>query len=136
MATFSSDKVQSNLPTRLIHEGVFTETAEYSGSASFSSGDIIQMTKVPAGARVVDIHLQTNALSSANTTLAVGDGIDDDRYISAVGTTLGQSFTNKLSALGYEYSADDTVDILVRTVASAQTSNPIFRLYVSMVVDN
>lgn len=137
MATLSSDKVTSNLPARLIHAGVYTECARFTGTTAFSAGDVVQMVRVPANARVVGIQLQTNLIATTSAAvLTVGDGIDPNRYISATGTTIGSGFSNQSSALGYEYSADDTVDVTVSTVGADATSAPVLNLYVSMVVDN
>ena len=53
MATFNSDRTQTTVPARFLHAGVIVETATYTGSATFSAGDVIEMVKLPSGARVI-----------------------------------------------------------------------------------
>lgn len=138
MATLSSDRIASNLPIREIHAGAFTEVAAYSGSAAFSAGDVVQMVNVPAGARVVDLKYQTNVLSdSVSAAFTIGDGLDPNRYVSAAGlSTIGGNLDNRLTAFGYEYTADDTVDVTIDAAGGDATSAPLIRVYVTMVVDN
>lgn len=142
MATLSSDKVATNLPRRSIHAGAFTEVAQFTGAAALSAGDVVQMVKVPAGARVVDLVYATNVLSqSVSAAISFGDGIDPNRYSSAGGLSnitgvLGDGLANAVTAVGYEYSADDTVDVTVGAAGGDATSAPIIRAYVTMVVDN
>lgn len=93
------------------------------GGTAFVVNDVVQMVKVCAGTRVVGCVLSVPALdSSTGIVVAVGDGDDDDRFITA--STIGRSSTmgvanlNNHAGLLYQYTADDTIDFKVTTVAS------------------
>jgi hypothetical protein len=143
MATFKSDKAQAAAARRYSHRGLVIEHATYSGSATLSAGDVIQMVKVPAGARVKDWSVSTNDLGSSSTaTLRLGDGLDTERYfgsaqISDGVTRIKTGAVGNHADHGYEYSADDTVDLVVASLGgNSQTSNPSMKLTLSYYCDN
>ncbi len=93
------------------------------GGTGFVVNDVVQMIKVQKGMKVVGVTLSVDGLdSSTGIVVAVGDGDDDDRFITA--STIGRSSTmgvanlNNHAGLGYEYTVDDTIDFKVTTVAS------------------
>ena len=109
------------------------------GATAFVINDVVQMVKVCNGARVVAVRLSVDALdSSTGIVTAVGDGDDDDRFIT--GSTIGRSGAsgyqnmNAHTGLGYAYTADDTIDFKVTTAATgtASTSGKI-RLAVDVI---
>jgi hypothetical protein len=95
-------------------------SAVYSVGAalSLSAGDVIQMVNVPKGAKVVDIKCSGG---SGDALCAIGDGVDDDRYIAygtmASGSSVVRTISLHASMVPYEYSVDDTIDIAVSTVS-------------------
>lgn len=118
MATRTSSKAAAGVQPRGLTVGTNTEIASYSVGAgtSLSAGDVIQMIKVPKGARVTYMALSGG---SGDALIAAGDGVDTDRYIAAVTMSSAQPGVRVLSGTGtpYTYSVDDTLDILVGTVS-------------------
>lgn len=97
------------------------------GGTAFVVNDVVQMVKVQAGTRIVGVTLSVDALdSSTGIIVAVGDGDDDDRFITA--STIGRSGVmgvanlNNHAGLGYVYTTNDTIDFKVTTVASGTAS--------------
>lgn len=109
------------------------------GGTAFVINDVVQMVKVCSGVRVVGLRLSVDALdSSTGIVTAVGDGDDDDRFIT--GATIGRSGASGLQAmnahtgLGYAYTTDDTIDFKVTTAATGTAStNGKIRLAVDIV---
>lgn len=101
------------------------------GSTALIINDVIQIMKVPKGARVCEMVLTVTDLDAGtNIVLAVGDGVDDDRYIS--GSTIGQTGGTVRLGSGiitntsaFTYTADDTIDVKVTTAGSAVTTGTI-----------
>lgn len=138
MATYSSDKVSSLVPARVVHAGVTSEIAFYSASGTFSAGDVIQMVKVEPGAQVVDVRVYGNTLAtSGGATLSVGDGGDSGRYIATatVGATVVGSL-NKEGGVNYEYTVADTVDVLVAAVGGDPTAQSVVKVIVELSYDD
>ena len=97
------------------------------GGTAFVINDVVQMVKVQAGTVITAVYLSVDALdSSTGIVTAVGDGVDDDRFLS--GLTIGRS--GAVGSSGallhgghlYEYAADDTIDFKVTTAASGTAS--------------
>lgn len=93
------------------------------GGTAFVINDVVQMVKVQAGSIIVAMILSCDALdSSTGIVTAVGDGVDDDRFIT--GATIGRSSASGLQGMNahsghlYQYTADDTIDFKVTTAAS------------------
>ena len=115
MATVTSNKVSAGVMEKALRVGLVAVTAVYSPNGSMSSGDVIQMIKVPVNSRVV--YLRTDYALSGNGSYTVGDGIDADRYIAATlgSVSAGSTQINNQSFVPYTYSADDTIDITLST---------------------
>lgn len=103
--------------------------------------NVIEMVRVPAGARIIGMHgyLPDND-GGASFTLDVGDGSDTDRFIAA--STVGQaagwfSTVNMASTgVGYKYTAADTIDLLVHAApASAAATSGTVYLWVHYIVE-
>lgn len=143
MATFTSNKAVAAAARRYLETGVVVEYSQYTGSATLSAGDVIQMVKVPIGARVLDYVLSTNDLGASGTaTLSLGDGLDPDRYFGSGQVADGAGYRvvrglRKHAGHGYEYTANDTVDVSVVSLGgNAQTSAPVFKLSLAYYCDN
>lgn len=137
-STFTSAKVAAGIQpeTRM---GVNEVSAEYEIAAALVINDVIQMVKIPQGARIHDVILATDDLESTGTAsvLAVGDGSDDDRFIT--GSTIGQAGgierLNAMDGLLYEYSAEDTIDVKCTTAPTTGATSGTIRLVVRYTMD-
>lgn len=97
------------------------------GGTAFVINDVVQMVKVQAGTVITNVLLSVDALdSSTGIVTAVGDGSDDDRFIT--GATIGRSGAVGIQAMNqhvghlYQYTADDTIDFKVTTAATGTAS--------------
>ena len=113
-AVIASDYGASNVPKGMAISVVGKYTVPASGGPV--SGDKVEMVNVPAGAQVVDIKVRASGGTTA-LTVAVGDDVDPDRYIAATANTaaalvnLAVNGNAAAPGLGFEYTADDTIDI-------------------------
>lgn len=138
MATLTTSKVASTVMSRAGNDltAVF---ATYTLSAALALNDVIQMVKVPSGATILDMTLTSTDVDTNGTptiVLDVGDGSDTDRFID--GTTIGQTGgtvrigqgITTATHIGYNYTAEDTIDVLVQAgPATGAASGSVF-LYV------
>lgn len=97
------------------------------GGTAFALDDVVQMVKVQAGTKIMDVLLSVDALdSSTGIVTAVGDEDDEDRFIT--GAQIGRSGAAGVQALNnhtghlHEYTADDTIDFKVTTAATGTAS--------------
>lgn len=143
MATLTATAAQSTVPAKYSINGTITRIVDYSlgatGNPNLSTGDVIQMVRVPSGACVLDVWFMTDQLSGGNYTVTVGDGNTANRYFASLSTG-STSGINKMTlagpaGIGYSYSAEDTIDITVSTVTTA-TASGVLRLAVSYTMDN
>lgn len=146
MATLTANAAQSNVQARFNNTGLQMVVSVYTGTASLANADVIQMVKVPKGAVVHDVRLYSPGTlweGTSNAILAVGDGDNDDRFLSSsiasathiVGMT-HRLLGNSGGGLGYEYSAADTIDITIRQVSGTMTAAPILAVSVLYSLDN
>lgn len=102
-------------------------TSTFTLTAALTSGQVIQMIPVPKGARVyspTSIIMSATDIDTGATpaiTLHLGDGDDTDRYITA--STIGQTSgivaaSLTTAAFNKQYTADDTIDVLVAAAPS------------------
>jgi len=129
--TYKSDlcTAGSGISAKSLHAGVFAVLATFEAAVQLIINDVIQMVPVQKGIKVVGMRLVTDDLDGGTTAvLDVGDGSDTDRFID--GSTIGQAggsvdFLSGLvgvtpaAALGYEYTADDTIDVLVQAAPTS-----------------
>lgn len=97
------------------------------GGTAFVINDVVQMVKVTSGTTILSVLLSVDALdSSTGIVTAVGDGSDDDRFIT--GATIGRSGATGIQAINahtghlYAYTTDDTIDFKVTTAATGTAS--------------
>lgn len=136
--TFTTPTTDTGSPTPslaagLTHSrGVYTVTA----GAALVINDVIQMVKVPAGARIISTTLHTSDLDSNGTpliTLSVGDGSVTNRFINAStkGQTGGTEFIGTGLTTGlapYTYTVDDTIDVLVAAAPATGATTYVITL--------
>lgn len=97
------------------------------GASGPATSDVIQLVKVPKGARIFGIYIMHDAMTSGAGTAGAdyGDGGDVDRFVAArdmdaantgVWLPLRQEDANldaKTLGFGYKYADADTVDAVV-----------------------
>ena len=143
MATFTADEAAATAPAK--GEGMSGNckvvVAEYEITAALALNDVVQMVKVPAGAIVSNVVLATDDLDTNGTpaiVLDVGDGGDTDRYID--GSTVGQaggitdSSNLAINGIGYTYSVEDTIDVLVQVAPATGATSGTIKLIVSYTI--
>lgn len=138
MATVTSNKASAGVQPHGLRVGLVATTAVYSpgvnGPTSLSTGDVIQMVKVPQNSQVHFVAVHCNL--SGQGSFVVGDGVSTTRYIGAslaslsAGTFLFPSTANQGFA-PYTYSTDDTIDIVYS--ASVQASSGA--IYMTAIVN-
>jgi len=122
MSTVTSTAV-TNWTPKSVHAGVNAVFATYTTTSSLTAASVVQMLKIPDGARVVGGF----ATSPADAfKLSVGDGDNPDRYLVTAQSSAALE-THQFAAnggLGYKFSVSDdaivkfdTVDILVGSAA-------------------
>ena len=86
---------------------------------------------VPAGARVISGYVVVSDATSSSVTITVGDGGSAARYLGS--TSAASTGLTALVPTGYQYTSDDTIDIVVAGANAA--ADGIIELYVNYVVD-
>lgn len=98
-------------------------------------GDIIRLTKLPAGSRVVDFKFCCEDIGAATATLGIGDADDSDRLVSAIAVASAVAFGAASTILrtpttetpdigfGYVYDAETWITATVQTAALDAASN-------------
>jgi hypothetical protein len=121
MATLTASAAAA--PAKYAINGAISRVVSYSTpAAGYSAGDVIQMVRVPNGACIVDMRLTTDLFGTSNATIgSVGDGGSATRYFGTASTSssLALALIMNNQAIGYSYSAEDTIDIVIGTVTSA-----------------
>jgi len=109
-------------PVRMV-----TQVVDFS-SFTNASGDVVQVIEVPANTLCLYAGLDVLTADGAGNsgTLALGDGADVDRYVSASTATAGIEVTREragtsamgTTSVGYGvYTAADTIDLTIATGA-------------------
>jgi hypothetical protein len=135
MATLLLLPAKSTAPAINHINGSIVRVVEYSQVASLSAGDVIQMVKVPNGALVTRVIPQWS-VSAGATTVDIGDGNDISAYaaslvISGPVVTVVQNYRG----MGRSYSAEDTIDIVIKTVSATPASAQI-KLFIEYTMQN
>lgn len=101
----------------------------------FTSGTAEAAVDVPAGAKVTGGRLIVDTAFDSGTSdvMEVGDGGDVDRYVASVDVQATGLIGTWLTT-GYQYTADDTVDIELTSVGTAATAGA-GRLEVEYILD-
>ena len=140
MATLTSTACQTSAagfflnPPKYIQDGMIARSAIFNFALAQSAGDVIQMVPVPKGAQIVDVEtLFTPGAGGPVLTWSVGDGNSTQRYNTSVSAAVATQLRS-VAGLGYSYSADDTIDIVVGAVGSATAAGSI-RLTVTYSMD-
>ena len=137
MATITATAAQAGAPAIMNVAGSLTRSVQMSLSASLSSGDVIQMLRVPNGALITDVVFIVDALGGGNYTWAVGDGGTAGRYFVSLsaGSTSSINRMTLATGYGYSYSAEDTIDITCSTATTSSAAGSV-KLIVTYTVQN
>lgn len=135
MATKTATAAQSTAPARYdTGPGDITRVVEYTlNGVTLSAGDVIQLAKVPAGAKFVDFVISWDLLGAAGTSsytfTGLGDGNDADRYMASQSAVTSAVVRMSIpGGQGYAYTAEDTIDLTVGTVTSGTAATGTVRL--------
>jgi hypothetical protein len=93
-------------------------------AASLASGSIINLCKLPENAVIHDVIVDTAALG-ASSTVKVGDGNDDDRYIAAASTASATTLRAGVTSKGYRVGANSGDNLLIATTGGASITGKI-----------
>lgn len=106
------------------------------GFADLTSGTLTAAIDIPANAVIDDVHFYVDTAwnSVTSDTLIVGDGVDDDRFITAVSIAATGNKVGLTTIKGYKYTATDTIDVKWTGVGTAPSTGA-GRLIVEYHVD-
>ncbi len=128
--TFTSAQAASTVNPRTCENGLCYACGTYEITAALVVNDVIQIVRVPTGAYIQEITLQTDDLDSAGPAIVldVGDGTTTDRFIDAclsaqVAANDVTCRINQMDGLNYTYAAEDTIDVLVATAPTTGTTS-------------
>lgn len=113
---------------------VFTRKATFTLTSALSAADVIQMINVFKGETVLGVICTSADLDSGTTvTFDIGDDGDDDYFVD--GSTIAQS-GGTVSSIATAtiapraYTADNTLDILVKTGPTNQLGDVTLTAYI------
>jgi hypothetical protein len=125
MPTYRSDLVTAGVPAKTAIEKC-TAIGRLTVGTGLAAADILEMVPVPKGARITDISIHASASLGGTLTASIGDGAAAARFAAAAAFGQGAAGLNRLSAgLGHQYTANDTVDIVVATAATPTTGTVV-----------
>lgn len=119
MATFTASAAQAAAPALMNVSGTIDRVIQFSQTASFSAGDVIQMMKIPQGAVVTKVAIACS-FSAGVATVNIGDGNDVSAYGASVvlSGSVASTTTMPYRGLGRSYSAEDTIDIQIASIST------------------
>lgn len=122
MATLTASGAASGVQP-IACNGLNVVHGQYTLANSSSAGDVIQMVKVPAGARIVGGRLTTSGIGLTGAT--VGDGGSTTRYTNSASfssTTIQFNSTTQ----DYSYSVADTIDVKINSVGTGTAAGTYY----------
>lgn len=140
MATYYASRVSSSNtsivtspPARYKNDALVSQVAEFTVGTALAATDVIQLFTVPKGATVLDIYVSSSGTQSgSDSVFTLGDGNVTDRYITVAGglalrTGGAISRMNAHTGTGYVYPDEDTIDLLMTTTGTGQTTSGVIR---------
>lgn len=115
-------------PARGDGRGFVNQAFSFTVETALVVNDVIQLVKVPAGATILDlVVISGGTQSGSDSVFQVGDGSDTDRYITTAGGIImrsggGMVRLNAFAGINYNYTNEDTIDLLLSTVGTGQTT--------------
>lgn len=125
MATYNTGMVEEGRGFKPFPEGTVGRRKQtFTVTTALAADDVIKMIPVYAGEEVIDLELISADLDTNGSpaiVLAVGDSVDEDRYIA--GSTIGQAGGRAVKGAGisgkpnfpYVYAANDNLQVKVTT---------------------
>lgn len=118
----------------------YTAYSSYSLTGALALNDVVEMLRVPAGARITRATLKTSDLDTGGSpavVLDVGDASDTDRIID--GATVGQAggtTSSVVSSTGqfYRYTSETVISVLVQVAPATAATTGTIELSVSYVL--
>ena len=143
MATLVGSQAASGIQPRQVHTGVNSVCSTYSLTATLSAGDIIQMCKLPDGARIVGVTLGTNINPGDACLFNVGVRGDHDQFIASATCSANVIFRgNVATGLGAVLDVSDDaatrysmVEIKVSDATGTGTKSGAISLVVQYQLD-
>lgn len=133
MATFMSSRAGSGDQAKYSAVGPVVDVGKYTMTITASAGDVVQLLKVGAGAKLTSLRMWADA---ASLSFSAGDGDNFEKFMTtAVPILTGWAITgsttpsilrdiNVGSGLGYSFSVADTID--ARLAAGGLTGTVIY----------
>ena len=127
----------SDVPKGMILATKATYTIPASGAPGI--GDLVEMAKVPEGAIILDVVVSATGGTTA-MTIDVGDASLVDRFLDGIAnadtagiiTSLVKAGDVANNGVGYEYPADDTIDITFNV--AAPTAADVYTMIVTYMM--
>jgi hypothetical protein len=107
-------------------------------SAAPVLNDVVTMMTAPRGSRCVGITLSSTDLDDGTAlVLAVGDAVDDDRFVtgSTIGQAGGVTTAIALAGFGYKFAADTAIILKCTTAPGTPVAVGTIRLAMRLVFD-
>lgn len=148
MATYYTDRTtigtagntSTYIPARVDGRGLVWQAFSITIGTALATNDIIQLVTIPAGATILDGLIASGGTQGANSdsTFKVGDGSDDDRFLTTTqgivlrsgGGTSRFNPTAVLTGVNYTYTSEDTIDLTVAAQGTGQTTGGYIKGYV------
>lgn len=117
---------------------VLCRTAKFTDKI-LHSGDTLEMVPVPKGAKIIDMNFAIDDATATGASGAeIGDGGSRARFFNAL--TVDAISAHSLAgdgvagAIGYEYPADDTIDLVINDMRkdAASTANWVLNVFYKM----
>ena len=140
MATRQSTAVTAGImPDYTLPGLVLCRSAKFTDKI-VGSGETIEMVPIPKGAKIVGMNWSIDEHTSVVATgTEVGDGGSNGRFFNTINISTAAVNCNLAGegvpgSLGYEYPADDTIDIYMKkgTTAAATGANWVMNVFYKM----
>lgn len=121
---------------RRVLTGVFTDGRIHTVPSNLSANDTFEIGVVPAGARLLGVHLK-NSAATATMTVDIGDGTTADRFLD--GSTALQTADLVASAnedLGEVLSATADTTITATFLTAAPDATDVLLGWIECTFDN
>lgn len=143
MATYQSTRAIPTQSAKYL-PGIVVDDCEFDLTAALALNDVIQLFKIPAGAKMLDFMIDIPKLDSNATPtveLDLGDTANAENYYVAA-STKGQNAAIMSSAndmksgtVGTYYSADDVLALTVHTAPATGETTGKLRAWVMYTID-
>ncbi len=122
----------NSVPRRQIN-GVYADGRVHTAAANLSAGDTMDVAVVPAGGRIVGIHVQSDTAIAG--TIDIGDGTTVDLFLDGSNALATANLVADANEnLGETLAADTTVRITYLTAAPA--AGDVVTAWVEMTLDD